>query len=261
MMRKSDGSSLAARLARPVNSMLGPLGVRLVRSHKGVATTSHERSPDLLHSRLQPSASYSPWLSDHEFLNLYERIRNFTLVDIYRCYELWQLGQHCGHIEGAILEVGVWRGGTGCLLAKAAPRQTVYLADTFEGVVKAGEQDTRYVGGEHSDTSEQLVLDLLADAGVTNARLLRGIFPDETADTIRGPIALLHVDVDVYQSAKDTVDWALPRLPVGATIIFDDYGFFGCEGVTRLANQLRNDLKGFTFFYNLNGHAIFVRTA
>jgi O-methyltransferase len=91
--------------------------------------------------------------------------------------------------------------------------------------------------------------------------LLRGIFPDETADTIRGPIALLHVDVDVYQSAKDTVDWALPRLPVGATIIFDDYGFFGCEGVTRLANQLRNDLKGFTFFYNLNGHAIFVRTA
>jgi len=137
----------------------------------------------------------------------------------------------------------------------------VYLADTFEGVVKAGEQDTRYMGGEHSDTTEQLVLDLLADAGVTNARLLRGIFPDETADTIRGPIALLHVDVDVYQSAKDTVDWALPRLPVGATIIFDDYGFFGCEGVTRLANQLRNDLKGFTFFYNLNGHAIFVRTA
>lgn len=34
-----------------------------------------------------------------------------------------------------------------------------------------------------------------------------------------------HVDVDTYQCAKDTVDWPLPRMPIGAKIVFDDYGF------------------------------------
>jgi O-methyltransferase len=162
--------------------------------------------------------------------------------------------------RGAILEVGVWRGGTGCLMAKAAPLKTVYLADTFSGVVNAGERDTRYVGGEHADTSEDLVRGFLSDAGVKNARLLKGMFPAETAHAVNEPIALLHVDVDVYQSAKDTVDWALPRIPTGGKIVFDDYGFFGCEGVTRLVNQLQGELDDFAFVHNLNGHAILVRT-
>ena len=57
-----------------------------------------------------------------------------------------------------VLEVGVWRGGTGCLLAAKAQslnrNATVFLCDTFSGVVKAGEIDNFYKGGEHADTSK-----------------------------------------------------------------------------------------------------------
>jgi len=223
---------------------------------------SHQRSPEIVHSRLTPAATYSPWLSDTEFLSAYHTIRHSTLVDQYRCYELWSLARQSIPVDGAILEVGVWRGGTGCLLALAAPQKTVYLADTFAGVVKAGLRDTGYLGGEHADTSEELVCDLLASAGVQNTRILKGIFPADTSASISGPIALLHVDVDVYQSAKDIVDWAIPRLILpGATMLFDDYGFYGCEGVTRLVNELRSGLRHFSFLYNLNGHAIFLRTS
>jgi O-methyltransferase len=204
--------------------------------------------------------TYSPWLSDREFLSTYELIKNFTLVDRERCYELWDLAKQSVAVDGAILEVGVWRGGTGCLLARAAPTKTVYLADTFAGVVKAGKNDTYYKGGEHADTSEQIVCELLASAGVNNARILKGIFPDETAAVVEGPISLLHVDVDVYQSAKDIVLRVLPHLPEGAKIVFDDYGFYEDPGVTRLVNELRRSLDGFVFVYNLNGHGIFVRT-
>jgi O-methyltransferase len=213
-----------------------------------------------LHSRLTVGATYSPWFSDTEFLSAYQTVIDFTLVDRYRCYELWDLAKQSNNVKGAILEVGVWRGGTGCLLAMAAPTKVVYLADTFKGVVKAGVQDTNYQGGEHADASKRAVSSLLASARVTNARLLKGIFPEETAAGLEGPISLLHIDVDVYQSAKDIVQWALPRLPRGAKIVFDDYGFFGCEGVARLVNELRESLRDFAFFYNLNGHAIFVRT-
>ncbi|HVB35269.1 MAG TPA: TylF/MycF/NovP-related O-methyltransferase [Patescibacteria group bacterium] len=215
----------------------------------------------MLHSKVRVGATYSPWLSDREFLNAYRAVKGFTLVDMYRCYELWDLAKQAGRVEGSILEVGVWRGGTGCLLAMAAPGKTVYLADTFRGVVKAGAQDTRYAGGEHADTSAEIVEKLLASAGATNARLLKGIFPDETASVVSGPVSLLHVDVDVYQSGRDVVRWALPRLPAGGMIVFDDYGFSGCEGITRLAGELRETLDGFAFVHNLNGHAIFIRTA
>ena len=52
--------------------------------------------------------------------------------------------------------MGTWRGGTGALLAKSAMLsgmdEKVYLCDTFKGVVKASEDDSVYVGGEHDDT-------------------------------------------------------------------------------------------------------------
>jgi O-methyltransferase len=75
----------------------------------------------------------------------------------------------------------------------------------------------------------------------------KGIFPDETAAELEGPISLLHVDVDTYQSAKDIVEWALPRLPIGAKIVFDDYGFYESGGITRLVNEMRESLDSFDF--------------
>ncbi|WP_396108628.1 MULTISPECIES: TylF/MycF/NovP-related O-methyltransferase [unclassified Cyanobium] len=52
-------------------------------------------------------------------------------------------------MQGSILEVGVWRGGIGAILAKAAEAngKRVFLADAFEGAVKAGSKDTLYIGG------------------------------------------------------------------------------------------------------------------
>lgn len=243
-------------LARAMQSLLGACKLPGIRP----GVWSHERAPEVLHSKVRVGATYSPWLSDSQFMKAYSAIRDFTLVDICRCYELWGLAKQAALVEGSILEVGVWRGGTGCLLALAAPSKTVYLADHFAGIVKAGVKDTRYVGGEHADASDQAVRSLLASAGATNARLLKGIFPEETAAAVSGPVSLLHIDVDVYQSAKDIIAWGAGRLPAGAAIVFDDYGFCGCEGITRLVNELRESLRDCTFIHNLNGHGIFIRT-
>jgi O-methyltransferase len=250
--------TLGQKLVQRAKALFGVSGSRGDDRWKKEGWT-HPRSPELRHTHLNPAATFSPWLSDPDFMGAYQRIRKFTLVDIYRCYELWELARQSKRVEGVILEVGVWRGGTGCLLALAAPAKTVYLADTFAGVVNAGPNDTRYAGGEHADTSEALVRRLLDSAGVTNARLLKGVFPGATAADVRGQIAMLHADVDVYRSAKETIEWALPRLAPGSAIVFDDYGFYGCEGITRYVRELREQLDGFTFFHNLNGHAVFVK--
>lgn len=216
--------------------------------------------PVVFHKQVIPHASYAPWEGDEEFKNLYALVKKNTLVDIYRCYELWNLVQDLNAIEGDILEVGVWRGGTGAILCKASEKDTktkVYLADTFTGVVKATEEDTIYRGGEHADTSDKIVEDLLTTTGAVNYKILKGIFPDYFPNVIIDKIKFCHIDVDTYLSAKEVFDYAWPKVEVGGVIIFDDYGFWTCQGVTKYFNSL--DLPNGRKIHNLNGHGIIIK--
>ncbi len=146
----------------------------------------------ILHARCSAGGTYAPWLEDQIFLKLFKAVQQSTLVDIYRCYELWDIAQQVRTVDGDILEVGVWRGGTGAILTAAVTdtAKKVFLADTFQGVVKASVMDPRYIGGEHSDTSVQIVETLLERLGLKGrAQLLEGIFPDDTSIAIPGKLA------------------------------------------------------------------------
>jgi len=215
--------------------------------------------PTIHHKQVIPYASYSPWEGDKEFKELYSVVKENTLVDIYRCYELWQLVRNLNTINGDILEVGVWRGGTGAILCKASAstKTKVYLADTFTGVVKATNEDTVYRGGEHSDTSDSIVVDLLSKISADSYQILKGIFPDDFPTLTIDKIKLCHIDVDTYQSAKDVFNYAWPRIEIGGIVIFDDYGFWTCEGVTKYFNSL--ELHDGQKIHNLNGHGIIIK--
>ena len=212
-----------------------------------------------------PHATYSPWLEASGFLPAYQAVREHTLVDLYRCYELWSLVQQLSAIPGDVLEVGTWRGGSGCLLGlamrEAGIDATLWLADTFAGVVKAGARDPDYKGGEHAETSVEIVAGLLTKNGINNARILRGVFPEQTGAVVtQGPLRLCHIDVDAHQSAKDVLDWAWPRLAAGGVVVFDDYGFSDCEGITTLVNERRGRADTM-MLHNLNGHAVLLKRA
>jgi O-methyltransferase len=217
----------------------------------------------VVHQLVIPHATYSPWWTDAEFQKIFGVVQAFTLVDVYRLYELWTLVEQVNDVEGDILEVGVWRGGSGCLLATKAKLESlparVFLCDTFAGVVKAGAQDHEYTGGEHSDTSIETVRGLAAQLGLDSVRVLEGIFPDETAQHVDSlSFRLCHIDVDVYDSARDVFEWCWTRLSIGGVVVFDDFGFHDCEGVTRLVTELaaRPDVL---FLHNLNGHALLIK--
>jgi O-methyltransferase len=215
------------------------------------------------YEQVLPWATYAPWSVDNDFISIYGKIKNYTKVDKYRCFELWQLVKESSKLDGAIIEVGVWRGGSGCLIAKQAEycniKSTVYLCDTFTGVVKAGENDSLYKNGEHADTSKETVEKLIKRLGLWNVKILTGIFPDETQVFIKDDtFSFCHIDVDVYQSAKDIVEWIWQKMTVGGMIVFDDYGFSGCDGVTKFVNEERNK-KDCIIIHNLNGHGIIIK--
>jgi O-methyltransferase len=216
------------------------------------------------HETIIPLAAYAPWNLDPLFARVYRQSRENTLVDIYRCYEIWSTVAEAAKLQqGDLMEVGVWRGGTGALIAaqsaRLVPSALVFLCDTFTGVVKTGTQDTIYEDGMHADTSAEIVKQLLGQLSLNNASLLQGIFPEQTAVQIQDRwFRFCHIDVDVYQSAKDVCEWLWPRLVSGGLVVFDDYGMRGTEGVRRFVNEwrVRDDLN---FIYNLNGHAIFIK--
>lgn len=215
------------------------------------------------YDRVVPKASYAPWTIDTQFLAVNEAIREHTLVDRYRCYELWSLVAQALKAPGDLLEVGVWRGGTGALIAAraaafAGDARTVYLADTFAGVVKAGPKDRYYKGGEHANTSVSHVQGVLDSLSLDNTAILEGVFPDDFAGRLdQSRFCFCHIDVDVYQGARDVTEWVLPRLSRGGVIVYDDYGFYGCEGVTEYVDSIASH-PSLTFVHNLNGHAVFV---
>jgi O-methyltransferase len=251
-MTKQIISSLKNR----INRILNISGIKIPVPSRCASLPEYET--------VMPHATYAPWNTDAVFLETYRAIQGYTLVDKYRCYELWTLVEQSRKIEGAIIEIGVWKGGTGALIAKKAKLcgifDSVYLCDTFTGVVKTTDQDTHYKGGEHSDTSRHIVESLIFEnLNLNNVKILEGIFPDQTAHLIRDErFRLCHIDVDVYQSAQDIIDWIWDKLVIGGIIVYDDYGFNTCDGITKHVNEQKS-YPDRLIFHNLNGHSIIVK--
>lgn len=212
-----------------------------------------------------PGATYSPWNLDEAFKTAYLQVKDATLVDRYRCFELWRLVEQSAKLEaGVLIEIGVWRGGTAALIAMQARDlglcDTVYACDTFSGIVKAGAEDPHYVGGEHADTSRRSVEQFFYKTlKLDNIQILTGVFPEETGGLVENlKFRFCHVDVDVYQSAKDVTEWIWERLVPGGMIVYDDYGWDTTPGITRYVDA-QLPLKDRIVLHNLNGHAIVIK--
>lgn len=211
------------------------------------------------HSQVIPFATYSPWLDDEAFASAFEIVKDCTMVDIYRCYELYRLSRQTGNVAGEIVEVGVWRGGTAALMAHASPRKTLHLFDTFSGVAKHDPRfDTLYSGGEHADTDEDTVKNLFEKIGAS-CEIHRGVFPDDTLAFLPDRICLAHIDVDTYQSVKGSFAAIWPKVQPNGLVVFDDYAVFGCEGATQAVNEIVANHHDGLFIHNLNGHALLIK--
>lgn len=209
---------------------------------------------------------HAPWAMDGRFLDVYDKIRNVTLLDIGRCYELKALLQQTMHLGGNVLEAGVFRGGSAFLLAAYATEygKKVYCADTFRGFVDADPTFDRFCVNTAVDSSvwksaRTDAENLFAAGNLTNYEILEGDFPDQTAHSIaRETFCFCHIDTDVYHAVRKQTEWIWDRLVVGGIIVFDDYGFIETEGVTRYVDEITHR-EDRLFVYNLNGHGILVK--
>ena len=190
---------------------------------------------------------------DQETREIWEAVRDRTMTHHSRVQFLIQAVRYIDRykVPGAIVECGVWRGGSMLTVAHTLLRlgvtdRDLHLFDTFSGMTAPTERDVRITQGAHAD-------ELLAAKGPGPMAWARpGKFvatlddvkegfaaldypqdrvhfvPGRVEDTVpqHAPdgIAILRLDTDWYESTKHELTHLYKRLAPGGVLIIDDYG-------------------------------------
>jgi hypothetical protein len=148
-----------------------------------------------------------------------------------------QLVERIAEVPGDIVECGVAAGSSLALLTSLTRAngqcRHVWGFDSWAGLPSPDARDLGVgsvaAAGIFAEASPEKVMDELAAYGLdaaTTARLVRLVpgFFAETLPAYEGEIALLHVDVDLYQSYRDCLECLWPRVQPGGIVAFDEYG-------------------------------------
>lgn len=154
---------------------------------------------------------------------------------------------------GAFVECGVARGGCAALLATVAAADATprvcWFFDSYEGLPEPTADD--FADGQTGDHIRPLpkgscygayeqVAELLFETFSLDRdaiRLVKGWFQDTLAveGSEIGPIAVLRVDGDWYESTRCVLDELYDQVSVGGHVIIDDY--FSCYGARRATDE------------------------
>jgi O-methyltransferase len=162
-----------------------------------------------------------------------------------RIYSLIQAVRYvtANAIQGAIVECGVWKGGSMAAVARTLRqiqdlKRDLYLFDTFEGMSEPTGEDIDYTGKRASDLMREnpktpctgapleSVAKVLYETGYPKERIhfIKGKVEETIPGDAPNSISLLRLDTDWYDSTKHELKHLFPRLSENGVIIIDDYG-------------------------------------
>lgn len=184
-------------------------------------------------------------------------VKRYTMTTPKRCSVLWDICQSTlrNNVPGAFVECGVWKGGSaaimGLALRHAGPMRPLHLFDSFEGLPQPGKQD----GEAAAAYSEGQAGGALTSIHKCEASLaeVRGYLIDRlrlpqkelffhvgwfqnTVPVVApqiGPIAVLRLDGDWYESTRICLEHLYPLISPGGALLLDDYYCWaGCRKAT-----------------------------
>lgn len=187
------------------------------------------------------SEDHKAWREDLAFLADYARLSPANPFSQDRKFTLREFVRHTNTLPGAMAECGCYVGVSAFFMAQAAPDAKLYLFDSFSGLSDIESQD-RVQGG---DVREWAAGDLVASQqelqrnlrGFENVVVLPGWIPARFPDVADETFRLVHIDVDLYQPTRDSLEFFYPRLSAGGVIVLDDYGFLTCPGARLAADE------------------------
>jgi O-methyltransferase len=184
-----------------------------------------------------------------EFVKYLKLCEPFTMVSRERLYAQFQAINYVltHHIEGDIVECGVWKGGTSMLgamtlLGRQDTSRRVWLYDTFAGMTEPTDADVSPWDGNYArqiwsanregdhnkwcfSPLEEVKRNFLS-TGYPEGRVnfVKGDVAETLLQHVPDKIAVLRLDTDWYESTKAEMEILYPRLSKGGVILIDDYG-------------------------------------
>ncbi len=159
-----------------------------------------------------------------------ERRMETTALD---AYELVTAARATAKLEGAVAEVGVYKGATARLIMDVLPNKVMHLCDTFEGLPDSQDGLAK---GEYCGTLDEVH----AYLDSPRVRFHRGYFPRDTAHEIEQErFCFVHLDVDYYDGTLASLEFFWPRMVPGGVILTHDY--IGLPGPTKAFDEFFRD--------------------
>ena len=176
-------------------------------------------------------------LSNSDFNKSCNEIKNFTLLDTPRLANLWMLSQQSDK-DGAIIEIGSYKGGGAKHLSNANPERKVIVCDPFDD--KSFQEidnsvDSNFFHGQFSNTSYDSVVKLLSGC---NAEVIKGYFPNSVSEKKLPKISFVYLDVDVYKATFESLIFLVSNqcLLEKHIILLDDYNR-SCDGIDKAVKE------------------------
>lgn len=184
---------------------------------------------------------------DPRVVDICRAVAPFTMTSPERVAALVEAVRYVARhaIPGAIVECGVWRGGSMMAVAQTLleidDSRELHLFDTFDGMPPPAAADRDLTGASAADlmaADSKQTGDVWARSPLTDVRrnLLGTGYPESRVRFVAGRveetlpasaperIAILRLDTDWYESTRHELVHLFPRLSVGGVLIIDDYG-------------------------------------
>lgn len=137
---------------------------------------------------------------------------------------------------GGILEVGVGTGQGLCFFLKLQEyyqdTRQIYAFDSFQGFPKGSKYDSqnfnlhgkpKYGFFTYTFVKEFLLVTGASNDQIDSIRFIQGYIPDSLKKFDNTPIALLNLDLDLYQPTIDSLNYFWKYVLPGGVVLLDDY--------------------------------------
>lgn len=225
--------------------------------------TDRYNAAEALSMAVYPKFKFSEFgrlfLEDQAFLSYYERFMdpgNWHSLD--RKYTLDQFLKLAMQSDGDMAECGTYKGASAyhmCLALRGSGR-LVHLFDSFAGLSQPGELDGDYWLPGALSAPETALRQTLAE--FDNYRIYHGWIPERFGEVSGQTFSFIHIDVDLYQPTRESLEFFYPRTSKGGIILMDDYGFVTCPGAKRAADDFFAD-KPESILLLTTGQALVIR--
>lgn len=179
---------------------------------------------------------------------LFIRVYPYTMISYKRLSNVYELSKKVEKekIKGAFAECGVWKGGCAAIAAfvakKAKSNRKIWLFDSFQGLPEPTEKDGEMAKGYALEKASGKLSSINQCVGTlddvkdiffsklkinkNNVEIKKGWFQNTLFEARKrvGPIAILRLDGDWYESTKVCLDNLYDNVITGGYVIIDDYG-------------------------------------